>query len=31
MQKMMDFDHVTKENKKIIQIDHKFLIIHTKY
>ena len=25
---MIDFDHVTKENKIIIQIDHKFLFIH---
>ena len=29
---MINFDDVTKENmKKIIQIDHKFLIIHTEY
>ena len=29
---MIIFDDVTKENKKrIIQIDHKFLMIHTEY
>ena len=33
MQKWINFDDVTKENikKNIIQIRHKFLIIHTEY
>ena len=30
---MINFDNITKENikKKKIQIDHKFLTIHTEY
>ena len=32
MQNIINFDDVTKENiKNIIQIGHKFLIIHTEY